>query len=545
MEINTKDEPWFEDFANYLVANIIPKGITYQQKNKSFSDLKHYFWEEPYLFKVCSEGMIRRYVSESKTQTILDQCHHGPTDGYYGPNVTAKKVKDNKEKDKIRAKTEQNQEQTRSVKKSRIKPDKVKAQNRIPFLFFFKTHSQLRFIFSYSASLGHDPGCSSCGALYTTDYCYSDGNLKDKIICDLDKTPDLSQQPPQNCPKCGNPVDGHYCQGCALLRKKFKEDLFTSCIENRILQDSSEPSNDNTNVANALREPFVVNQVPGKNSSQSPPQINHHCCYGCGDSLEDIFCHQCTCELCGNGAHYGYNCPQKVLIVLNPKAFNNQTIKELPLTVPSFNLTCYSDDGNSFTYDSTSNLVHDSPNVFDPPSQLPLYSCEFCGNDAQQTAKTRYWKILACYDDDNEDYTIAITHKEPDNSLSKGDEHFDTIPTTKSDEFIKSSVEDLVPNPSESEGENEYIPKKIYSNPLFDEEIISMKIDPHHFNAESDLVESLYNHDSPIISSSSKIDSLFDELAGELTLLKSILTGINETDCDPVRNKKITTCKLL
>nr|GEU66919.1 hypothetical protein [Tanacetum cinerariifolium] len=66
-----------------------------------------------------------------------------------------------------------------------------------------------------------------------------------------------------------------------------------------------------------------------------------------------------------------------------------------------------------------------------------------------------------------------------------------------------------------------------------------MKIDPHHFNAESDLIESLLNHDSSIISSSSKIDSLFDEFtgepvnSGELTLLKSIPPGINETDCDP------------
>ncbi|GKB51225.1 reverse transcriptase domain-containing protein, partial [Tanacetum coccineum] len=51
MEINTKDEPWFADFANYLVGDIIPKGMTYQQKNKFFSDLKRYFWEEPYLFK--------------------------------------------------------------------------------------------------------------------------------------------------------------------------------------------------------------------------------------------------------------------------------------------------------------------------------------------------------------------------------------------------------------------------------------------------------------------------------------------------------------
>nr|GEX73693.1 hypothetical protein [Tanacetum cinerariifolium] len=358
-------------------------------------------------------------------------------------------------------------------------------------------------------------------------------SLGDKIICDLDKTPDLFQQSPQNCPKCGNPVNSHYCQGCALLQKKFKEDLFTSCVKNGIPQDSFEPSNDNTNVANALREPFVVNQDPG------------------------IFCHQCTCELCGNGAHYGYNCSSKVPIIPNPKPFNNQTIRELPQTLPSFDPTCYSEDGNSFTYDSKSNLVHDSPNIFDPPSQPPLYSCEFCRNDAH---------FSACYDDDDDDYAISITHKEPDNSLSMGDEHLDTISATESDEFIKSSVENLVPNPGESESENECdmpacedfttfsnifydadydfysvddqsfsdedIPKEIYSNPLFDEEIISMKIDPHHFNVESDLIESLLNRNSLIISSSSKIDSLFDEFAGELTLLKSIPPGINETDCD-------------
>ncbi|GJW68431.1 reverse transcriptase domain-containing protein [Tanacetum coccineum] len=91
MEINTVSEPWFADFANYLVGDIIPKGMTYQQKNKFFSDLKHYFWEEPYLFKVCSDGMIRCCISRPETRTILDQCHNRPTGGHYGPDITAKK----------------------------------------------------------------------------------------------------------------------------------------------------------------------------------------------------------------------------------------------------------------------------------------------------------------------------------------------------------------------------------------------------------------------------------------------------------------------
>nr|GFA30435.1 hypothetical protein [Tanacetum cinerariifolium] len=68
---------------------------------------------------------------------------------------------------------------------------------------------------------------------------------------------------------------------------------------------------------------------------------------------------------------------------------------------------------------------------------------------------------------------------------------------------------------------------------LFMEEIISIKKNQHHFNAEFDLVESMLNHDSSIISSPSKIDSLLDEFAGELTLLKSIPPGVDKTDCHP------------
>ncbi|GJU13247.1 hypothetical protein Tco_1135643 [Tanacetum coccineum] len=83
----------------------------------------------------------------------------------------------------------------------------------------------------------------------------------------------------------------------------------------------------------------------------------------------------------------------------------------------------------------------------------------------EQAAKDRYWKIPICYDDDEDD-TIAITPvlpiEEPDNSLSMGDEHLDTVPATESDEVIKSSVEDLVPIPSESEG----IPDKMCDVPL-------------------------------------------------------------------------------
>nr|GEY76480.1 reverse transcriptase domain-containing protein [Tanacetum cinerariifolium] len=103
-------------------------------------------------------------------------------------------------------------------------------------------------------------GCTQYKLVYEKAY---------KIIFDLNKTPDLFQGPPLNCPECGNPVDGQYCQGCALLRKELKEVWFTYCIENGIFQgllDTSESSNDNTNVVNAPQEPFVVKQDTCKNS---------------------------------------------------------------------------------------------------------------------------------------------------------------------------------------------------------------------------------------------------------------------------------------
>nr|GEU52971.1 hypothetical protein [Tanacetum cinerariifolium] len=86
---------------------------------------------------------------------------------------------------------------------------------------------------------------------------------------------------------------------------------------------------------------------------------------------------------------------------------------------------------------------------------------------------------------------------------------------------------------------DEDFPKKIYSNPLFDEEIISMKIDQHPFNAESNLIDSMPNHDSSI-NISSKTDSLFDEFTGERTLLKSIPPGIDETDCHLEKEIRLT-----
>ncbi|GKC43816.1 hypothetical protein Tco_1061538 [Tanacetum coccineum] len=132
---------------------------------------------------------------------------------------------------------------------------------------------------------------------------------------------------------------------------------------------------------------------------------------------------------------------------------------------------------------------------------------------------SQYWKPPVYYFDDDDDFyresidetppSDAITPDLPiTNSLVMEDGHLDTIPETDSDEE----------NNDDESFSDEDIPKenfKNYSNPLFDEEIISIKIDPHHFNAESDLIESLLNKDTVITSP--KIDFLLEEFTGVLS----------------------------
>ncbi|GJV82831.1 reverse transcriptase domain-containing protein [Tanacetum coccineum] len=83
--------PWFADYANYHAGNFIVKGMSTQQKNKIFKDVKHYFWDDPFLFKTCADQVIRRCVSGQEVVDILTACHSGPTGGPFGANYTAKK----------------------------------------------------------------------------------------------------------------------------------------------------------------------------------------------------------------------------------------------------------------------------------------------------------------------------------------------------------------------------------------------------------------------------------------------------------------------
>nr|GEX45407.1 reverse transcriptase domain-containing protein [Tanacetum cinerariifolium] len=91
-KIYTRSTPWFADFANIYARNFNVKGMLSQQKKKFFKGVKHYFWDDPYLFRICADQIIRQYVHGQEAYDILKACHEGPTGGHHGANFTAKNM---------------------------------------------------------------------------------------------------------------------------------------------------------------------------------------------------------------------------------------------------------------------------------------------------------------------------------------------------------------------------------------------------------------------------------------------------------------------
>nr|GEW37138.1 reverse transcriptase domain-containing protein [Tanacetum cinerariifolium] len=77
-----------------LLQEFTFKGMSSQQKSKFFKNVKHYFWDDLFLFNICVDQVIRKCVSGQEAIEILKACHYRPTEGHHGPNYIAKKVFD-------------------------------------------------------------------------------------------------------------------------------------------------------------------------------------------------------------------------------------------------------------------------------------------------------------------------------------------------------------------------------------------------------------------------------------------------------------------
>ncbi|GJU89031.1 putative nucleotidyltransferase, ribonuclease H [Tanacetum coccineum] len=90
-ELNN-DEPWYADYVNYIVGKIVPPNWTPEKRRRFFSQVKNYFWDEPYAFKLCSDNVMRRCVAGNEILEILGHCHSGPTGGHHSAVITGRKV---------------------------------------------------------------------------------------------------------------------------------------------------------------------------------------------------------------------------------------------------------------------------------------------------------------------------------------------------------------------------------------------------------------------------------------------------------------------
>jgi len=86
------ERPWFANLANFKAVGIIPKDLTWQQKKKFLHDARFYVWDDPHLFKIGVDNMLRRCVTKEEAMSILWHCHNSPCGGHYNGHKIAAKV---------------------------------------------------------------------------------------------------------------------------------------------------------------------------------------------------------------------------------------------------------------------------------------------------------------------------------------------------------------------------------------------------------------------------------------------------------------------
>nr|GFA35336.1 hypothetical protein [Tanacetum cinerariifolium] len=248
-------------------------------------------------------------------------------------------------------------------------------------------------------------------------------------------------------------------------------------------QNSFEPSNASTNVVNAPREPYVVKQDNGSfvdkiifDLNRAPDSPDQFHCFHCKDVLRDgKACKRCTCVKCGSVAQKKLEEKQ-----IEEERAAKSKYWRLPISYDD------DDDDDEERSDSLDdNIISGLPSILLTFStqlrnflsilvnsagtmliMVTIVHLKFClsirnrvtiktlisrkiftifnnkifvvkivgllmkltneeekQTKEEQVANARYWKIPSCYDDDDDDYTFAITPNEPDNSLSMRDEH--------------------------------------------------------------------------------------------------------------------------
>ncbi|CAA7049047.1 unnamed protein product [Microthlaspi erraticum] len=67
--------PWYADIVNFMVSGEVPSSFDAYKRKKFFKDARHYYWDEPYLYKRGPDSIYRRCIAEEDVQGVLEHCH--------------------------------------------------------------------------------------------------------------------------------------------------------------------------------------------------------------------------------------------------------------------------------------------------------------------------------------------------------------------------------------------------------------------------------------------------------------------------------------
>jgi len=87
-----QSEPWYADIVNYLVTGETPLGWNKYDKDRFFSLVKFFYWDDPYSFKYCFDQIFRRCIPDNEIISVLSFCHDQACGGYFSGKKIAAKV---------------------------------------------------------------------------------------------------------------------------------------------------------------------------------------------------------------------------------------------------------------------------------------------------------------------------------------------------------------------------------------------------------------------------------------------------------------------
>jgi len=92
LAISQQAAPWYADMVNFKVCGVLLPRLSYQKRKKFFTDVKYYVWEEPFLYKLCRDGIYGRLLSEEEVRSVLHHWHASTYGGHFGPDKIIVKV---------------------------------------------------------------------------------------------------------------------------------------------------------------------------------------------------------------------------------------------------------------------------------------------------------------------------------------------------------------------------------------------------------------------------------------------------------------------